>query len=262
LTATPKRALITGATSGIGLACARRFAGEGITVGILSERRDHVCDTVANLQDSGFAAFPVHADLSKPDQTRGLIDQLESESGPIDILINSAGIGLQASTLEILEEDMRRLFEVNYFSMVTLCRDAYRHMASRQAGHIINISSCAARRGLPGMATYSSTKAAMHVFSQALRVEGLSCGVHVTEVLPMSVRTPFFQNAQNRSANKYEDSGFSVTPEQVAEKVWRAYLRPVPEVYTSGLARTALALDGAIPSLLDRILVHRRRKSH
>jgi short-subunit dehydrogenase len=255
-----KRVLITGATSGIGRACASRFAAEGFEVGILAERPDMVQATVQELLATGACAFPVHADLSLPDLVNGLIERLESDRGPIDVLINSAGIGLQATALEISEEDMHLLFQVNYFAMVVLARDAFRSMSSRSSGHIINISSCAARRGLPGMATYASTKAAMHVFSQALRVEGMGCGVRVTEVLPMSVRTPFFENARNRSANRYEGSGFSVTRGRVADLVWRAYRRPAAEVYTSGLARVALAMDGAWPGLLDRIVARQRRR--
>jgi short-subunit dehydrogenase len=255
---TPGRVLITGATSGIGRACAFRFAAEGFEVGVLAEQPEQVRDTVKALLETGAYAFPVDADLSKPEQARGVIDRIESGRGPIDVLVNSAGIGLQATALEIRDEDARLLFEVNYFAMVTLCHDAFLRMSERRAGHILNISSCAARRGLPGMATYASTKAAMHVYTQALRVEGMGCGVHVTEVLPMTVRTPFFENARNRSKNAYEGSGFSVTPERVADLVWRAWRRPVPEVYTSALARLALAIDGAVPSLLDRILARRR----
>lgn len=257
----PRLALITGATSGIGRACAFRFAAEGVEIGVLAERPGDVRETVQALRGAGACAVAVEADLSRPEQVRGLIDRFEAEHGPIDVLINSAGMGLQATTLEIREEDMRLLFEVNYFSMVTLSRDAFRSMSARRSGHVFNISSCAARRGLPGMSTYASTKAAMHVFTQALRVEGMGCGVHVTEVLPMTVRTAFFENAVNRSTGAYEGSGFSVTPERVAELVWRAARRPVPEVYTSGLARLALAIDGAWPGLLDRIVARQRRTS-
>lgn len=257
----PRRAIITGATSGIGRACAFRFAAEGFEVGVLAERSEQVCETVQALQQSGACAFPVHADLRRPEQVHGLIDRVEAELGPIDVLINSAGVGLQATALEIREDDLRFLFEVNYFAMVTASLDAFRRMSERRTGHIVNISSCAARRGIPGMAAYASTKASMHVFTQALRVEGMSCGVHVTEVLPMTVRTPFFHNAVNRSKSTYEGSGFSVTPERVANLVWRAYRHPKAEVYTSALARLALAIDGAWPGILDRIVSRRRRRS-
>lgn len=255
-------ALITGATSGIGKAVAERLGCAGYDVGILAENPALVQETASELRTQRICAFPFPADLSKPEQVRGLIDRFEAEIGPLEVLVNNAGIGLQAATLEIREEDMRLLFEVNFFAMVTLSRDAFRHMAARRHGHILNVSSCAARRGLPGMSLYASTKAAMHAFSQALRVDGRVAGVHVTEILPMSVHTPFFENARNRSGKPYAGSGYlSVTPERVAELIEKALHRPRPEIYTSRLARFALALDGFTPGLLDAILTSQQKKT-
>src|SRR5207248_3034316 len=116
-------------------------------------------------------------------------------------------------------------------------------------------------RALPGMGIYASTKAAMHAFTQALRVEAKPCGVHVVEILPMSVRTPFFKNALNRSAGAYESGSFITTPEQIAQRILKAIRRPVPEIYTSTLARIVLALDAFSPRLFDAILFAQRRKS-
>ena len=255
------RALITGSTSGIGLAVAERLGRERIQVGNLSFDQAEVEATVAALRNKGIDAFPVTADLSQPDDVTGLLARIEERHGPIDILVNSAGIGLQASVPEIRDEDMRRLFEVNFFAMVTLCRDALVSMAFRGRGHIINVSSASARRALPGLAIYAASKAAMHAFSQALRVEAKPHGVYVTELLPMSVRTPFFANAQNRSNRSYEVGGFATSPEHVAERVWRAIRHPVPEVYTSTLSRLVLALDAIDPRLFEAILAaHERRE--
>jgi short-subunit dehydrogenase len=255
-----RRVLITGATSGIGRAAADRFAREGYEVAILAEDPEQVEKTVCEIRAAGGNAIGVCADLSKPEQVQGLIGRLEESGFRLDILVNNAGIGLQADILETRDSDLRLLFEVNFFAMMTLSRDALRSMATRRRGHIINVSSAAARRALPGMSTYACTKAAMHVFSQALRVEGKGCGVSVTELLPMSVRTPFFQNAKNRSGKSYAAPSFSVTPEVIAAQIWRAVRRPVPEIYTSQLARLVLALDGINPRWLESILFRRRRK--
>ena len=257
----PRRALITGATSGIGLSTARRLAKEGAEVGVLAELPHQVEETVQSLRAQGGSAFPVHADLSKRDQVHGLIDRLEAEHGPIDLLVNNAGVGLQADVSEVNDADLHLLFEVNFFSMVTLSRDAFRHMAERRFGHIINVSSASARRALPGLSIYASSKAAMHAFSQALRIEGKSMGVHVTEILPMSVRTPFFENARNRSEKSYAVGTWATTPEEVASRIVQAARRPVPEIYTSALSRIVLALDAIYPGWLDSILTRRRDAS-
>jgi short-subunit dehydrogenase len=257
----PKRALVTGATSGIGRATAELLAAKGIEIGVLAESPNLVDSTVQALRDAGGKAFPVYADLSLQGDVSGLIDRIEADRGPVDLLVNNAGIGMQADILEVRNEDLRLLFDVNYFAMVNLSRDVLHHMARRRHGYIINVSSTAARRGLPGMGIYASTKAAMHTFTQALRVEGRASGVHVVEILPMSVRTPFFNNAVNRSPQAYESGSFVISPEMVAKRILKAIRRPVPEIYTSTLSRIILALDAMNPKWFDAILLARRRKA-
>jgi short-subunit dehydrogenase len=256
----PKRILITGATSGIGWAAARLFSRQGWEVGVLAEVPALVEERVQALLEAGGKAFAVHADLSRPGEAEGLIARVEAERGPVDVLVNNAGIGLQGDIADASMADVRLLFEVNFFAAAALSREAMRSMAGRGGGRIINVSSASARRALPGLGVYASTKAAMHALSQALRVEGRTADVYVTEILPMSVRTPFFERAKNIAAREYEVGAFSTTPEAVAGKILRAVRRPVPEVYTSTLSRFVLSLDSFYPKLLDAILIHRRRR--
>ena len=257
-----RRALVTGATSGIGRATAELFAREGCEVAVLAEDEDAVMETVRTIELDGGKAYPVVVDLTHQEDVARVIGRLEADGFALDILVNNAGIGLQADILEACDSDYRLLFEINFFAMATLSRDALRHMAARGSGSIINVGSAAGRRALPGMSTYACTKAAMHVFSQALRVEAKHLGIEVTELLPMSVQTPFFANAHNRSSSPYEVGGFSTTPEKVARKILKAVHRPAPEVYTSTLSRIALALTGINPRWFDAILIRMRRKSH
>ena len=255
----PARALVTGATAGIGRAVAERFARAGIEVGILGERSAEVEETVAAIEEWGGKAFPVHANLLRREDVDGLIDRLEAEGKALDVLVNNAGIGLQADILDTREEDLRRLFEVNLFAAFLLSRDALRHMSARRSGHIVNVSSASGRRSLPGMSVYAATKAAMHSFSQALRVEAHPFGVHVSEILPMSVRTRFFQEATNRAGHAYEPGWRVLTAEALAEKIYHTLRHPAPEVYTSTLARMVLGLDALTPKLLDAAIRSRRK---
>jgi short-subunit dehydrogenase len=257
------RALVTGGSSGIGRATAELLASKGIDVGVLAHDALGVDDVVRGITEEGGSAFGLCVDLAIQQNVVGLYDRIEAERGPIDILVNVAGIGLQADVVETRIEDLNRLFAVNFFAAAILSGDAMKSMPSRGGGNIISVSSASARRALPGMSTYSSTKAALHAFSQALRIEGNDLGVHVTEVLPMSVKTPFFESAVNRSTMPYKSEGVALmtsTPEDVAACVWRAIRRPVAEIYTSRLARFVLALDAAIPSVFDKVLVSVRRK--
>src|SRR5438876_6879244 len=116
-------------------------------------------------------------------------------------------------------DDLRRLFEVNFFAAATLSREALRVMSDRRRGHIINVSSAAARRGLPSMSAYAATKGALHGFTQSLRLEARLFGVAVTEVMPISTRTGFFDAATNRAARPYRPRGIVQTPEYVAERI-------------------------------------------
>jgi short-subunit dehydrogenase len=256
----PQRAVITGATSGIGRATAELFARHGIEVGVLAEIPAHLKETVETIRRAGGRAFPVHADLSDPEQVEGVIPRIEREFGPVDLLVNNAGLGLQADVPEATDADLRLLFEINYFAAFFLSRDAFRLMSERGRGQIINVSSASARRALPGLSVYASSKAAMHAFSQALRIEARRKGVFVTEILPMSVKTPFFKNARNRSKRPYAVGSFSITPERLAERILWAVRHPVPELYSSSLSRFVLGLDGMFPKILDRVLAGSRAR--
>ena len=256
------RALVTGGSSGIGRATAELLASQGIEVGVLAHDFPGVEEVVHLIKSRGQEAFGITMDLSNQPEVVDLIERVEAERGPIDILVNVAGVGMQADVVETEISDLNRLFAINCIAPMILCRSAMKSMSARGKGNIVNISSASARRALPGMSTYASTKAALHAFSQALRIEGRDKGVYVSEVLPMSVKTPFFDAATNRSSVPYSSEGIAIisTPQDVAKCVLRAIRRPSAEIYTSQLARLALAIDAAVPSIFDWILVRERRK--
>jgi short-subunit dehydrogenase len=194
-------------------------------------------------------------DLSQRQEVEPLVERVEREAGPIDLLVNVAGIGLHASVLQMTPDDLRCLFEVNFFAAAALCREALRAMSVRRRGHIINVSSAAARRGLPGLSAYAATKAALHTFTQTLRLEARHQGVAVTEVLPISTSTGFFRAATNRAARPYTPAGWVQTPEYVAERIVACARRPVAELHTMALLRPLFALEALAPNLVERLAV-------
>ncbi len=258
-----RRAIITGAAAGIGRAAALALAREGFLVEAVD------CDPVGlksliaevghakwSLSRAAGNSAPVRAwevDLERPAEVELLVERIEAESGPVQLLVNVAGIGLQASVLQMTPADLRRLFEVNFFAAAALCRGALRAMATRGHGQIINVSSAAARRGLPGMSAYAATKGALHTYTQALRLEARRHGVAVTELLPISVRTGFFAAAANHSAVAYHPTGWVQSPEHVAARIVAAVRRPVAEMHTTPLLRPIFALEALAPNWLDRL---------
>ncbi len=244
--------LVTGASSGIGEETARAFARAGAHVVIVSERAADLEAVALSIRALGGQATPVVVDLTHPEQVEGLIARVESLVGPLDILVNNAGVGMSTSVLDTRLADMRFLFEVNFFALASLCQQALAVMAPREHGRIINVSSAAARFGSPTISAYSATKGAVHAYTQALRLEARIYGIHVSEVLPVSVRTRFFENAVGR---KYRPMGVVLTAQAVAESILRCATArvPQPEVLPYRGIRALFVLNALLPGLLVRL---------
>jgi short-subunit dehydrogenase len=255
------KALITGGSSGIGAVTAKAFASAGIGVFLVSENGAALDATAAEIRASGGAADVCVADFSKPEQVEGLLARLEAEFGQIDILINNAGVGLSASAAETKPEDLRFLFEVNFFALASLCRQALTIMGARQTGRIINVSSAAGRLGSSGVSAYSATKGAVHAYSQAIRPEAAHVGVCVTEVLPISVKTPFFDSARGE---KYQPQGIVITPEQVAQAILRVATMPRPpaEMLPYRPIKLGFLVESLMPNIFARFMARQYQRSH
>ncbi len=247
-----RRVLITGASSGIGEITSKQFAKKGAEVILLSEYGDGLKKVSEDIISSGGKAVIAHVDLSKREMVDGLISTLEQQHGPIDVLVNNAGVGLGASIIETKEKDLRFLFEVNLFSLISLSTQAFAAMSLRNRGHIINVSSGAARIGLPGVSAYSATKGAVHTFTQSLRIEARPYGIHVTEVLPISVRTKFFDNLKGE---KYRPGGLVITTEKVADCIVNCTAHPTlrAEVLPFVPLHLAFIAEVIVPGLFSRI---------
>jgi len=243
--------MVTGASSGIGEAAARMFAARGARVVIIAEHDENLNRVAKSINSTGGCAIPMVADFSLPGGVAGLVKRAEEAAGPIDILVNNAGVGMQALIGERPMADIRYLFEVNFFAMTTLCAEILPRMAERGSGRIINVSSAAAQFGCAGFSAYSASKAALHVFTQALRVEARVKGVAVTEIIPISVRTPFFDHVRG---NAYRPLGVVISAEQVADCIIRSAesKRPPPEMWPFRWIRLVFLLNTIAPGLVVR----------
>ncbi len=253
-------ALITGASSGIGEVTAKTFARAGFGVVLVSENEAALHKVADDITAKNGKASVLVANFSKPEQVEGLLGRAESLIGNIDVLVNNAGVGLHAVAIDTKIEDLRFLFEVNFFALAVLTREALQIMGKRKSGRILNVSSAAARFGAAGVSAYSATKGAVHAYSQAIRPEAAMLGVHVTEILPISVKTPFFDSGRGE---KYQPEGIVITPEKVAETLLKCATMPRPPaaMFPSRPVHVGCVLETLLPSVVARIAAKRYARS-
>ena len=176
-----KIAVITGGSSGIGLATAKELLAAGCTVYELSRRDTGVCEGVTHIK----------ADVTKETDVRAAVDAIVAREGRIDLLINNAGFGISGAIEFTPASEARRQFDVNFFGMVNMNRAVVPLMRQAGRGRIVNLSSVAAPVPIPFQAYYSATKAAVNAYSMALANELRPFGVTVCAVMPGDICTGF-----------------------------------------------------------------------
>lgn len=182
--------VVTGASRGIGRDVATTLHRRGALVGLVARSRVDLDDLARQLRSRVAVAT---ADVADEPSVRSAIDTLTTALGPIDVLVNNAGIGAYKPFLDEDPEVFERLMRVNYFGTVAATRAVAGGMVERGRGHIVNIASVAGRLGAPFESAYSGSKFAVVGFSEALAAELGPLGVHVSLVNPGPVRTHFTQ---------------------------------------------------------------------
>lgn len=183
-----KKVLITGGSRGIGPIIAQSLVNRGANI-ILTARSDSALREVVNrLYKSGLNILAIPADLRDSSQREKLVIDVMKKFGTIDILINNAGLETEGIYAELSWSAIRENIEVNLVAPMALTRHILPVMLNKKAGHIINISSIAAKSGAPYAAVYSGTKAGLAEWSRALRLELAGTGVHFSTIFPGYVR--------------------------------------------------------------------------
>jgi len=176
-----RRVLVTGASRGIGEAIVRRLAPTGASLALVARQEKPLTALAAEL---GAVAYP--ADLSDPHQVSALIQRVEAD-GPVDVLVNNAGIDNCGAFTAQSAEELRQIYQVNLLAPAELCRRVIPNMVGRGRGHIVNVSSTAGVAVLPGLVAYSSTKAGLSQLTAGLRADlkGLPIGTTLVELGPI-----------------------------------------------------------------------------
>ncbi|WP_434627755.1 SDR family oxidoreductase [Pseudomonas sp. Z1-29] len=254
-------ALITGASSGIGLALAEALARRGRNLILVARQRDRLESIAIELtQRFGVEVLFRACDLSEPLRLSGFLLELEEGERRIDLLVNCAGIGTFGPFLGqdwMTEQD---LIEVNILALTRLCHAVGNSMALHGGGQILNVASTAAFQPGPWMSTYHASKAYVLHFSEALRIELKKCAIKVSVLCPGPTRTGFF--AEWQRDEKPSDDKKLMSPEEVALYAVRALDRDRAIIIPGRRNRWIAALPRLGPRWLVRILSGMSNKAY
>ena len=238
--------LITGATAGIGEACARAFAAEGHRL-ILTGRRAERLEKLK--EDLPVEVLTLSFDVREHQQVVEAIATIPEGWREIDILINNAGLAVGKDPIQTgVLEDWERMIDTNVKGFLYMAREIAPLMISRKSGHIINIGSLAGREVYPNGNVYCATKHAVHALSQGMRIDMLQHGIRVTQIAPGLVETEFsvvrYKGDQQKADSTYENFQ-PLTAEDIANIVVFAANQP-PHVNINDILITPTAQANSV----------------
>jgi dehydrogenase/reductase SDR family member 7B len=256
---TNKRVWITGASSGIGEALALALAHQGAQL-VLSARNESELHRVATkCREAGAGIVIVQVlDLEQHATLPGLVQNVLSKVGKIDVLINNGGISQRSLAKDTALEVDQKLMAINYFGTVALTKAVLPSMLTHHLGHIVTITSLTGKFGTPYRSSYAASKHALHGFFDSLRAELVQASIKVTLVCPGFVRTNVSINALTGSGSKQgtmdEATDKGMDPDQLARKILRAIENEKEEVYFGGKEVLGVYLKRFFPRYFSKML--------
>lgn len=237
---------VTGASRGIGEAVARAVTRRGARVGLMARSEDALARLLDDLNGRGVA---VTVDVTDPHQVTAAIDRITDTLGPIDVLVNNAGVGAYGPVATTDLETFERLMRVNYLGTVYATKAVLPAMLSRSSGVVVTVASVAGRMAAPLEAAYSASKFAVVGFSEALAAEVAPRGVRVALVNPGPVATGFFEARGHPYARRFPRP---ISAEAVAAAVVSAVERGRHEVFVPRWLGRALVVKTLLPAVYRR----------
>jgi len=245
---------ITGASAGIGEACAVRLADAGAAVALSARRADRLASVVSRIASAGGRALAVPGDVVSEADVQALVTRAVETFGRLDVMIANAGAGYHGTLDDTPVDVARRLMDVNFIGTLIAARAALPVFRRQGSGHLVVVSSIVGRRGVAGTSAYGATKAAQSGFAESLRAELAGSGIHVTTVFPVATRTEFHDAIRRDYGYTVSGLGPKQDADEVAKAIARALVSPRPEVYPHAGSR-ALAIAAVLaPGLTDRLV--------
>lgn len=258
-----KVVIITGATSGIGEACAIAFGKEGAHVVITGRSQYKLDQALVKIRSVGIDAIGVLADAAIEDDNRRMAEKVISHFGKIDILINNAGISMRALFKDLDIEVFKKVMDVNFWGSVyatKYCLDSI----TQQQGSIIGISSINGYRGTPARTAYTASKFAMNGFFESLRTELFKKGVHVLVACPGFTTSNIRSNALLADGNPQgvspRDEAKMMSAEEVADYILSATMKRKREIVLTAQGKLVVFLNKWIPGIMDGVVYNQMAK--
>ena len=249
-----RTALVTGASGGLGTHIAKRLAREGMNVAVSGRREDALAQVVGELEALGVEASAVPADLCDLSTIDPLVEGVEAALGPIDLLVNNAGVESVGAFTSYTREELSSMVDVNLTAPLLLTHRLTPGMLERGRGHVVFISSMAGKVGPAFNEPYAATKAGLVGLTQSLRAEYLDAPVGFSVVCPGFIAGDGMYERMVKEGHRSNRMMGETTPEKISDAVVRAIRENKAEMIESGApVRPMLAVAQVAPGLVERV---------
>lgn len=248
------RAIVTGASSGIGRAIALELARQGARIVAVARRAERLAELAEEIGRLGGQIETVVGDITEDATRRAVVEASRARFGGLDILVNNAGVGAMGPFEKSDPQRARTVMEVNFFATIELTRLALPLMHEGTNPIIVNISSIVGLRGTPHNSEYSASKFAVQGFSESLRAELTHDAIDVLVVCPGTTQTEFFDKVVEKIGEPAWPEHKAVTPAAVAKQTVNAIRRGKHSIIPYFWGRVMCWINRLSPTLMDRIM--------
>ncbi|WP_296717021.1 SDR family oxidoreductase [Erythrobacter sp.] len=249
--------VITGGSSGIGLATARHAAERGANVVIIARNEDGLKSAAEQIRAEGGRCDTISADVGKREDVKAAVRTVIERHGGFDTWVSNAGVGAYAKLEELSDEDHHQLFDTNYWGVVHCATEALPHLKQR-GGALITTGSISSQMPAPVLSSYTASKYAVKGYIDSLRLELIDedAPVSVTLIQPSGINTPFGEHALNQMDGRSKVPPPVYSPDIVAEAICRAAEHPTRDMIVGGAGRAMTLFSRFLPNLADQVFAY------
>jgi dehydrogenase/reductase SDR family protein 7B len=252
-----KVVVVTGASTGIGYACAEAFGMAGAQIVLAARSADTLQTACLKLKQKNISCIAVPTDVSVETDCQNLISKAIEAYGKIDILVNNAGISMRSLFIDVDLNVLKKLMDVNFWGTVYCTKHALPYLLKSQ-GSLLGISSVSGKKGVPARTGYSASKFAMEGLLESIRIENLHNGLHVLVVSPGFIATGIRQSSLTSDGTSQKDSprneAAMMTPETAASAIVQATSKRKRDLVLTSQGKLLVFLDKFIPAIMDKIV--------